>query len=224
MKEFGGNGKGRGFGPIFELASCQLVKAKLLGEGMIDVKSTIEPDEPTWVSDVLTFWFSELTDDDWFRKDDAIDAAIRQRFLPLHERLLAGGVAEDGTPRLMLAAIIVFDQFSRNMFRGTARAFAADPAALRLARSAVGRRIDAGMTGREQLFLYLPFEHSEDIADQEKSVELTVKLDDEGLLHYAKAHRDIVKRFGRFPHRNDMLGRPSTAEEIAFLKQSGSSF
>ena len=191
---------------------------------MADNQSTIDPGELAWVSKVLTFWFSELTEDDWFRKDDAIDAAIRQRFLPLHEELLGGGVADDGPPRLTLAAIIVFDQFSRNMFRGKARAFAADAAALRLARSAVGRGIDAGMTGKERLFLYLPFEHSEDIADQEKSVELTLKLDDEGLLHYAKAHRDIVKRFGRFPHRNEMLGRPSTAEEIAFLKQSGSSF
>jgi uncharacterized protein (DUF924 family) len=191
---------------------------------MADIQSMIDPDEPTWVSEVLAFWFSELTEDDWFRKDDAIDAGIHRRFLPLHERLLAEGVADDGPPRLTLAAIIVFDQFSRNVFRGTARAFAADPAALRLARSAVGRGIDAGMTSKERLFLYLPFEHSEDIADQEKSVELTLKLDDEGLLHYARAHRDIVKRFGRFPHRNYMLGRSSTAEEIALLKQSGSSF
>jgi uncharacterized protein (DUF924 family) len=192
---------------------------------MAGIESRGNHGEPGWVTDVLNFWFSELTKDDWFRKSDVVDGTIRKRFLALHEGLVAtGGVADGAAPREILAAIIVFDQFSRNLFRGEARAFAADALALGLARAAVDRGIDASMTGDERLFLYMPFEHSEDIADQEKSVELTLKLGDEGLLHYATAHRNIISRFGRFPHRNAVLGRPSTDDEIEFLKQAGSPF
>jgi uncharacterized protein (DUF924 family) len=192
---------------------------------MAGIESKGNHGEPGWVADVLNFWFSELTKDDWFRKSDVVDGTIRKRFLALHEGLVAtGGVADGAAPREILAAIIVFDQFSRNLFRGEARAFAADALALGLARAAVDRGIDASMTGDERLFLYMPFEHSEDIADQEKSVELTLKLGDEGLLHYATAHRNFISRFGRFPHRNAALGRPSTDDEIEFLKQAGSPF
>ncbi len=182
-------------------------------------------DEPAWVSDVLRFWFGELAEAEWFRKSDATDALIRQRFMGLHEKLLADGEASpEAGARTLLAAIIVLDQFSRNMFRGTARAFAADPYALHMARAAVAKGLDQDRSKTERLFMYLPFEHSEDFADQEISVALMAKLEDEELLGYATAHRDIIKRFGRFPHRNALLGRQSTEEEIEFLKQPGSSF
>ena len=154
-----------------------------------------------------------------------IDGAIRDRFTALHERL----AREDGTirteaPRELLAAIIVFDQFSRNLHRGSPRAFATDPIARRLARAAVADGLDQAMSKRERIFIYLPFEHSEDRADQEQSVRLFGQLDDENLTKYAVAHKVIIDRFGRFPHRNAALGRVSTPEEIAFLKEPMSSF
>ena len=190
---------------------------------MSDAIAVSGEDEPAWVSEVFGFWFSELAEADWFRKSDAVDALIRERFLGLHGALLAGGVA-DAAPRVTRAAIIVFDQFSRNMFRGTARAFAADPLALQLARSAVAKGVDAGVTKNERLFLYMPFEHSENAADQALSVDLIATLDSAELMRYAIAHRDIITRFGRFPHRNAMLGRISTPEELEFLTQPGSAF
>lgn len=181
--------------------------------------------KPKWVDEVLDFWFSESTAEDWFRKDDALDDLMRRRFLALHQALMQEPVMADGTnPRVILAKIIVFDQFSRNMFRGTPRAFASDTLALTLARSAVNHGLDRDMTKDERLFLYLPFEHNENIDDQRLSVALIEKLGDAELTHYAVAHRDIINRFGRFPHRNAILGRVSTGEEVEFLTQPGSSF
>jgi uncharacterized protein (DUF924 family) len=179
---------------------------------------------PPWVSDVLNFWFSEIPEADWFRRNDALDATIRERFTSLHDVLvLRGGKPDANTPET-LATIIVLDQFSRNMFRGTAKAFAADALALQLSRALVDRGLDTGLSKNERLFVYLPFEHSEDVANQQRSVTLFRTLHDEELLKYAIAHHDIVVRFGRFPHRNDLLGRASTLEEIEFLKQPGSAF
>ncbi len=181
--------------------------------------------EPAWVADVLRYWFDELTLDQCFEKNDAIDATIRARFAALHEQL----ATEDGTirteaPRELLAAIVVFDQFSRNLHRGSARAFAADPIALRLARTAIADGLDQAMSKRERIFVYLPFEHSENVADQEQSVALFATLNDPELDKFALAHKVIIDRFGRFPHRNAALGRESTPEEIAFLKEPMSSF
>jgi uncharacterized protein (DUF924 family) len=181
--------------------------------------------EPAWVDEVLRFWFTELTYEQCFQKDDAVDREIGERFGAIHERLAANpGSIDPSAPRELLAAIVVFDQFPRNLFRGTARAFATDPVARRLARAAVDSGIDTAMAKRERIFVYLPFEHSEDAADQARSIALLGALGDPELDKYAMAHKVIIDRFGRFPHRNVALGRESTPEEIAFLKEPMSSF
>ena len=123
-----------------------------------------------------------------------------------------------------MALVILLDQFPRNLFRGQARAFAGDARALALAKRAVAAGLDEAMPRAHRLFLYMPFEHSEDLADQETCIERMTALGSAGYLDYARRHRDIIARFGRFPHRNAALGRDSTAEEIAFLKEPGSSF
>jgi uncharacterized protein (DUF924 family) len=178
-----------------------------------------------WSKDVFQFWFAESGPDRWFNKDPAFDEAVRRRFLPLHEALAS---CDDAfllaDPRTALAAIIVLDQMSRNMFRNTPRAFATDPRALRLAQEAIARGFDADLTKDERMFLYLPFEHSEDPQAQARCVALTATLNDADLTKWAEAHQRIVDRFGRFPHRNSILGRVSTPEEIEFLTQPGSSF
>jgi uncharacterized protein (DUF924 family) len=178
-----------------------------------------------WSEDVLGFWFGELPQDAWFTKSDATDVRIRERFLGLHRELAKNLPPEAYTePRVALAAIIVLDQFSRNMFRGTPAAFATDHLALDLAKTAVASGFDRDMTRDERLFVYLPFEHSEDPADQHQCVSLYTELADPELLKYAVAHKVIIDRFGRFPHRNAILNRTSTSEEIEFLKQPNSSF
>jgi len=178
-----------------------------------------------WVGDVLKFWFEETDPDQWFKKDPTFDASIRERFLRLHEILVCrgnNGLLADA--RTALAAVIVLDQMSRNMFRDTPRAFAADPLALWVAETAIARGFDAGLTKDERHFLYLPFQHSEDRQSQARAVALTASLGDPELQRWAEAHRAIVDRFGRFPHRNNVLGRISTPEETEFLKQADSSF
>ena len=177
------------------------------------------------IDEVLAFWFEELTPDDWFGGGDEVDDRIRERFLALHEAL-RDGVPESwrATARGMLAAVIALDQFPRNMHRGDPRAFAADPTALALATEAVERSLDRTMSIDERKFLYLPFEHSEDPAVQAWSVELFATLGNEETLGYALRHKEIIDRFGRFPHRNEVLGRESTPEETAFLKEPDSSF
>lgn len=175
--------------------------------------------EPVWVGDVIRFWFEELRENDWFSGGDDIDAQIRARFLELHEQLVARDGADVTAPRPLLAAVIVLDQFSRNMFRGTPQAFAADVIARRLAKTAIERGFDAAMKEQERLFLYLPFQHSEDREDQTLSVRLFELLGDEEWTRDALAHKRIIDRFGRFPHRNATLNRSSTAAEIALLKE-----
>ena len=178
-----------------------------------------------WADDILDFWFRELNRKAWFEKSDVTDALIRNRFLALHEQLEREVSSQSALdPRATLAAVIVFDQFPRNMFRGTPRAFATDPLALALARQMVDGGHDRDFSKDERMFLYLPFEHSEQPGDQAQCCALFALLDDPELLRYAQAHKDIVDRFGRFPHRNAILGRVSTPEEIEFLKQPGSSF
>jgi len=173
----------------------------------------------------LTFWFEQTGPDQWFEKDPTFDASIRERFLGLHELLVSRGnddlLADAQTA---LAAVIVLDQMSRNMFRDTPRAYAADAQALWVAEAAIVAGFDAGLTKDQRMFLYLPFEHSEDRQSQARSVALMASLGDPELQKWAEAHRAIVERFGRFPHRNGVLGRISTPEEIEFLKQPGSSF
>lgn len=178
-----------------------------------------------WPGDVLTFWFRDTPPEQWFKKDQAFDKAIRTRFLALHEVLAAKPTeALFVDARTALASVIVFDQMSRNMFRDTPRAFATDLVALWIAKAAIAKGFDAGMTKDERSFLYLPFEHAEDAQAQERCVALMASLGDPELSKWAEAHKVIIDRFARFPHRNLILGRTSTAEEIAFLKEPGSSF
>jgi uncharacterized protein (DUF924 family) len=180
---------------------------------------------PGWSNDVLNFWFGEAGPDRWFNKDAAFDDIVRQRFHALHEGLTAcDNELLIADPRTALAAVIVFDQMSRNMFRDTPGAFAADPRALSIAQEAIAGGFDVGLTKDERMFLYLPFEHAENAEAQARSVALTATLDDPELTGWAEAHRRIIDRFGRFPHRNRVLGRISTAEEAEFLAQPDSSF
>ena len=189
---------------------------------------------------VLDFWFGPPDDPghaqprpQWFQKDDAFDARIMQRFGPLIERALIGDIDDWLTrpvePLPALARVIVLDQFTRNAFRGTARAFAGDAIALQTARALVASGADRSLTGVQRQFAYLPFEHAEDLSHQRTAVQLYQQLAaDEparaDLVVWAQKHLDIVARFGRFPHRNAALGRASTPEEAAFLLTPGSGF
>ena len=192
------------------------------------------------VQGVLAFWFGPPEDPEhrqtrpqWFRKDAAFDAEIAQRFGALVETALEGGIDDWSAPPLAplpaLARVIVLDQFTRNSFRGTARAFAGDARALQTARALVASGLDRELTGVQRQFVYLPFEHAEDLAHQRTAVQLFEQLGrDEpalaGLLEWAQRHHDVVARFGRFPHRNALLGRISTAQELAYLAEPGSGF
>lgn len=187
---------------------------------------------PTTPEAVLAFWFGAAPDVAqvlWFGKDPALDAHIRQLFLPTHEAALAGGLEhwlEDADRALAL--VVVLDQFPRNMFRDSSRAFAADARARACARIALERGYDQAVAPTRRGFFYLPFEHSEELADQRLSVKLFAAMTDVprpgDAYDYALRHYCIVARFGRFPHRNEVLGRVSTAEETAFLGQPGSRF
>jgi len=173
--------------------------------------------------DLLRFWFEEHPQD-WFAKNPAFDAEIRARFLPVHEAAAAGRLSTWAqAPGRCLALVLALDQFPRNLFRGEARAFATDPQARDAARTILARGWDKPMGESQRLFAYLPFEHSESLSDQDLSCELMKDFDPK-LLDYAERHRAIIRRFGRFPHRNDILGRESTAAEIEFLKLPGSGF
>jgi uncharacterized protein (DUF924 family) len=178
-------------------------------------------------SEVLGFWFGEgaeygVAQKRWFEKDPAFDAEVRRRFLALHAQL-AGNAEWLDSPPECLARIIVLDQFPRNMFRGTPQAFATDGLALAAARHALGAGYERDWIRVEKIFAYLPFEHSEALSDQQRACELMRPLGEEQY-DYALRHKAIIERFGRFPHRNAVLGRASTPEEIEFLKQPGSGF
>lgn len=181
---------------------------------------------PDWVAQVLGFWFCELSPKSWFEKNDAVDRQIRERFLSVYANLVERADLDEmlAIANSALAAIVVLDQFPRNMFRGTPRSFEGDLKALSIAERAVATGLDEKVEAQRRIFIYLPFEHSERIEDQDKSVELFTRLGDASYLDYAHAHRDIILRFGRFPHRNAILGRPSTPEELVFLQTPGSSF
>ena len=176
-------------------------------------------------ADVLAFWFDELAPEQRFAKDDAVDAAIRDRFGDLHTRL-SQHVPEAwiADPQSLLAAVIVLDQFSRNLYRDDPRAFANDAVALDLARLALKRGDDAPMDAAQRQFLYMPFMHSEDSDDQDRCVALMRETGNAEAIDYAKQHQAIIDLFGRFPHRNETLGRETTPAEAAFLTEPGSSF
>ncbi|WP_341209085.1 DUF924 family protein [uncultured Sphingomonas sp.] len=171
--------------------------------------------------EVHEFWFG-LTTAQQFAKDDALDAAIRDRFGALHERVLASGAAEwRDDPGRLLAAVIVLDQFSRNLFRGQAAAFAADPLARELTELAIARGWDAEMTKEERVFLYMPLMHAEDAEGQAKSVAMFEALGIEENIKFARDHAEVFARFGRFPSRNAALGRATTEAERAYLEAGG---
>ena len=157
----------------------------------------------------------------WFAKDDEFDRHFRERFLALHEAAARGDLdGWNATPTGALALMVLLDQFPRNSFRGTPRMYATDAAARAHAAAAIAAGYDRMVAVDLQKFFYLPFGHSEDLADQERAVELCGRLGGRDL-QQAEHHRDIVRRFGRFPHRNAILGRPSTQEEIAYLANGG---
>jgi uncharacterized protein (DUF924 family) len=174
---------------------------------------------------VLSFWYSDNARNHWFARSDAFDASMRDALGELHTRAAAGEFNNwTATPRGALALVILLDQAPRNLFRGSPQAFASDAAALRHARAAVDAGHDQALVEDERIFLYLPFEHSEDLADQDRCVALCSALAAPMWRDYAIRHRDVIARFGRFPHRNITLGRESTPEELEFLQQPGSSF
>jgi uncharacterized protein (DUF924 family) len=171
-----------------------------------------------WVEAVLHFWFAELAPAAWFRRSAATDATIRARFLVLHETLTRA-VPACTSPRQCLAAVIVLDQFSRNLFRNDARAYAADADALRLARAAIAAGFDSALGTTQREFLYMPFMHAEDRAAQDEGVALYERLGTRNA-RYAREHRALIERFGRFPHRNAVLERESTPAEAAYLDKA----
>lgn len=175
--------------------------------------------EKDWVNEVLSFWFEELGPDGWYERKDATDETIRKRFAQLHKSLFEAAPSMSfDDPDTALAAIIVFDQFSRNMFRGEAAAFASDDIAAAIARKSIERGFADDVPDERKVFFYMPLMHSENVADQERCVSLCAALPGD-TIKYAIVHRDIVARFGRFPHRNRALGRSTSEEEKAFLSQ-----
>jgi uncharacterized protein (DUF924 family) len=193
---------------------------------------------------VLQFWFGALdaagrssaeASARWFRKDAAFDAQIRERFLPLHSALAAGEHLNWlASARSNLAYVIVLDQFSRNLFRSSAQAFATDARALDAAHAGLAAGFDRALPADMRVFFYMPLMHSETLADQDRCVALFAALDADltaaghaGIphnVHFAKLHRDVIARFGRFPHRNVWLDRTSTPDELVYLAEPGSGF
>jgi uncharacterized protein (DUF924 family) len=173
---------------------------------------------------VLAFW-REAGPNRWFTRDEAFDASVRENFLATYQAAAAGELSDwEATAEGALALVIVLDQFPRNMFRGHPRSFATDPQARAAAKNAVARGFDLALPPVQRPFIYMPFQHSENLADQEESLRLFHRLAAEvpamaGYIEYAEHHLEVVRRFGRFPHRNAVLGRASTAAELEFLRR-----
>ncbi|MBE9178853.1 DUF924 domain-containing protein [Oculatella sp. LEGE 06141] len=191
------------------------------------------------IAEILTFWFGDPQSEErsynhrrklWFGKNPEFDQTIRDRFLETYTQAAAAEFNDwTETPSGCLALILLLDQFPRNLFRGTPQAFATDPHALATAQDAIARRVDQALEPLQRIFVYLPFEHSENLEHQQQSVALAQQLQAVApeltdILDYAYRHQAVIERFGRFPHRNSILGRDSTPAEIEFLKQPGSSF
>jgi uncharacterized protein (DUF924 family) len=171
--------------------------------------------------DIISFW-RDAGPHRWFKKDEAFDAEIRQRFLTTHEAATTGKLSHwKDTAEGVLALLILLDQFPRNMFRSEKRTFATDPLARAIAAGALLRGFDVQAPEGMRSFFYLPFEHSENIVDQERSLALYKAAGNADDIKWAELHADIIRRFGRFPHRNAILGRESTPEERTFLEQGG---
>ncbi len=175
--------------------------------------------------EIIDFWFSELEPSQWWQKDVAFDLMIQKRFGLLHKQAKAGELFEWRETALgSLAEIIVLDQFSRNIYREEPASFACDPVSLALAQIAISKGFDIQLTQSERSFLYLPFMHSESKIIHLVAVKLYERLGNPNNLQFEQKHKAIIDKFGRYPHRNDILGRVSTPEEVEFLKQAGSSF
>jgi uncharacterized protein (DUF924 family) len=188
-------------------------------------------------ADILQFWFDRPPDESgegnarkvWFKKSPDFDREVRMRFLSVYDRAIAGQLDDwKETPEGCLALVIVLDQFPRNMYRGQPQSFATDAKALAIAETALNRGFDQCLPPVQRWFLYIPFMHSENLEHQRRSVQLFSTLKDDpdvaSAYPFAIRHQEVVERFGRFPHRNDILGRENTPEEAEFLKQPGSSF
>jgi len=172
-------------------------------------------------SEIVSFW-RDAGPDKWFEKDQGFDQAIKARFLAVHEGAARGEFSSfEATVEGTLALVILFDQFPRNMFRGSPQAFATDPLARAVATRAIARGFDLATDNTMRPFFYLPFMHSEQLADQERCVELYRALGDSDLVKFAVEHREIIARFGRFPHRNRVLGRDTTRLEQEYLDGGG---
>jgi uncharacterized protein (DUF924 family) len=197
----------------------------------------VEMSIPEQAQDVLDYWFGTRGSAEhgsfremWFEKREATDSEIARRFSALIERALRGEFESwAADPLSALAQILLLDQFTRNALRDTPRAFAGDPRALNAATAMVGSRQDETLPFEQRLFVYMPFEHAENLPSQDESVRLFTRLmgdtpDPHDLMKYARRHREVVQRFGRFPHRNAILSRQSTPDELAFLRQPGSGF
>lgn len=175
--------------------------------------------------DVIEFWFEEIEQQQWWVKDSGFDALIRQRFGELHQQAIHGelyGWRDTALGRL--AEIIVLDQFSRNLYRDSAQAFSNDIAALILAQEAVALKLDQQLSKVQRSFMYMPYMHSESLAIHDAGLPLFERLGMASTLDFERQHYAIIERFGRYPHRNAILGRTSTAQEVAFLQTQGSSF
>jgi len=179
------------------------------------------------VSPILNFWFGEPSSssygnykDFWFKSTDELDQQIRKQFESVYQKVVQGELDTlSQTPEGSLTLAIILDQFPRNMYRGTPQSFASDAKALKTAKEAVKKKFDLELLPVQRMFLYLPYEHSENIEDQDQSVKLCENLGDEIALKYAIEHRDVIAKFGRFPHRNAILSRKSTPEETRFLEK-----
>ena len=173
------------------------------------------------IEEVLAFWRA-AGPEKWFTKDDVFDADIRTRFLATHDAAARGELAAwESTPDGVYALMILLDQFPRNLFRGSARAFATDAQALAIAERAISRGFDKAFTPPESRFIYMPFMHAEDLAHQERCIALCQASNDPDGVKFAVIHRDIIRDFGRFPHRNAVLGRQTTPQEQDFLDEGG---
>lgn len=176
-------------------------------------------------SDIIHFWYTEIEPRNWFIKDLQFDAMLKRRFSGLHQQAAAGELANwRRKPLGRLAEIIVLDQFSRNLFRDSAQAFAYDGQALMLAQHAIAQGADLNLLAKQKSFLYMPFMHSESALIHQQAVQLFNQPGLEDNYKFELKHKVIIDHFGRYPHRNFLLGRPSTAPELVFLQQPGSSF
>ena len=201
---------------------CWILGAHMLAAGNYDEAKEMKSVDSR---QIIRFWFEEVDSSQWYKKDDAFDELLRRRFFTVHE---AASKAElywwRNTATGRLAEIIVLDQFSRNIFRDQPQSFAHDAMALCLAQEAIAAGADKGLTEQQQPFMYMPYMHSESVEIHEVALTLFARLKTGNNLEYEMRHKAIIDRFGRYPHRNELLNRPSTPEEIEFLKEPGSTF